>query len=111
LRRRLNYSICIAIVITAVGYVLEDRGGHFVLWPGTSGQVMVQGILLFIPSGDDFYSLPSQSYLLFNVALYSSIILGALLLIPLIRVTGSPRCVPNDYGNTTTFPNCSRFSR
>jgi hypothetical protein len=75
--RRLSYSICLATVITAASYVLHDRGGEFVLWPGLVSQVMFNGILLAIPSGDHYYSLPSGSYLVFNVAFYASIIFAA----------------------------------
>jgi hypothetical protein len=83
--RRLSYSICIATVITAASYVLYDHGGEFVLWPGLVSQVMFNGILLAIPSGDDYYSLPSGSYLVFNVTLYASIIFAALFLIARLR--------------------------
>jgi hypothetical protein len=79
---RLSYSIFLAVVISAISYVLYDRGGELVLWPGLLTQVVLNGVLLLaIPSGDDYYSLPSRAYLVFNVTFYASIIFGLLLLI------------------------------
>jgi hypothetical protein len=78
---RLTYSVCIAILITAISYVQYGRGGEFVLRPGIVSQVMFNGLLLAVPSGDVFYSLPSGAYLIFNVTFYASIVFGALLLI------------------------------
>lgn len=79
--RRLGYSIFLAIVITSVSHIFYDSGGELVLWPGLVTQVMFNGILLAIPSGDNYYSLPSQGYLLFNVTFYALIIFAAIFLV------------------------------
>jgi hypothetical protein len=86
--RRLSYSICLAIAITSVSYILYDRGGEFVLWPGLFGEGMCNGILLAIPSGDVFYRLPSVSYLVFNIMFYALIIFAVIFLIGRVRDTG-----------------------
>ena len=64
-----------------MSYGSYDRGGELVLWPGLLTQVVFNGVLLAIPSGDDYYSLPSRVYLVFNVTFYASIIFGLLLLV------------------------------
>ena len=79
------FAISVAIVITAVSHVLHNSGGEFVLWPGIAAEVMFNGILLAIPSGDDYYSLPSQAYLLLNVTFYTLIIFAAIFLVTQIR--------------------------
>ena len=72
--------------------MLYDSGGELVLWPGVITEVMFNGILLAIPSGDDFYTLPSQAYLLFNVIFYALIIFAFLLLVMRLRERGSASC-------------------
>jgi hypothetical protein len=66
--RLLNYSICLAIQITATAYGLRalDR----LLLPGLVGEVMINGLFLFISTGDEYLSLPHGSHLFLNVAIY-----------------------------------------
>ena len=68
--KQLSFSICVATVVASVSYVLLNQGGEFVLWPGFFVQVMFNGLLLAIPSGDDFYKLPSGAYLIFSIILH-----------------------------------------
>jgi hypothetical protein len=83
--KRVSFSVCLAIVITALSYALNDRGGEFVLGPGLVSQGMFNLLLLAIPTDDDFYSLPSKSYLVFNVTIYALIIFLAVVLLPWVR--------------------------
>ena len=83
--RRLSYSICLAVVITAISYTWSDRGGEFVLWPGFVSQGMFNWLLLAIPTSDDFYSLPSKSYLVLNITIYSLLVFAATLLLGSVR--------------------------
>ena len=87
IRRRLSYSICIGIVVTSISYILYDHGGEFVLWPGLLAQVMFNGILLAIPSGDDFYQLPSGSYLFLSIIFYTLVIFTTIFVISRVRDT------------------------
>lgn len=85
-RRWINYSILAAIVITAISYAMFRQGGEYLLWPGLFVQVMFNGLLLLaIPTGDDYYTLPSEAYLAFSVVFYSFIVFIALFLFSRIR--------------------------
>lgn len=77
-RRLINYSLCIGIVVTAISFALYRQGGELVLWPGLLCQVLLNGILLFIPTGDDFYTLPSFSYLIFNTLFYALVVFATI---------------------------------
>jgi hypothetical protein len=83
--RALSYSICFAVVITALSFTWSERGGEFILWPGLVSQGMFNWLLLMIPTGDDFYSLPSKSYLVFNITIYSAVVFAGLLLMRSVR--------------------------
>jgi hypothetical protein len=79
--RRLSYSICLGIVLTLISYLQPDRGGDLVLWPGLFVQVMVNTILLAIPTGDVFLSVPAESYVVFSFIIYTLAIFGVILVI------------------------------
>ena len=86
--RRLTNSILTAIVITAISYAMFHEGGEYFLWPGLFVQVMLNGLLLLaIPTGDDYYTLPSGAYLAFSVIFYSFIVFIALFLFS--RISGN----------------------
>ena len=82
------FAISVAIVITAVSHILHDSGGEFVLWPALAAEVMFNGILLAIPSGDDYYSLPSRAYMVFNLSFYTLIIFATIFLVTRPREKG-----------------------
>jgi hypothetical protein len=82
---RLIYSIGIAIFVIALSYAFYDRWGEFVLWPGVISHVMVNGLLLAIPTGDYFLTLPSITYLVLNVTFYASIVFSFLFLMAHIK--------------------------
>lgn len=83
--KRLVYSICAAGVITAVGYLTEDQRMEFLTLPGRFIYLMFSGVMLFVPTGDEFYILPAGSDVVLNLAFYATMIFAALILIPLIR--------------------------
>lgn len=85
--RKTCYSICLAIVVTSISYILYGHGGEYVLWPGLFAHVMLNGILLAIPTGDDFYGLPSGSYFVLSVIFYTSAIFALMFLISRVRDT------------------------
>lgn len=85
--RKLNYSLVmslvIAILITAISNALNTPSGRILVQPGLHVQVILQGVLLLIPSGDLYISLPRGSYLLFNVVIYLVVIFGSFVLVSL----------------------------
>ncbi len=84
-RRRLICSVLAAAVITAISYASLQWGGEYLLWPGLFLQVMFNGLLLLaIPTGDDYYTLPSGAYLAFNVIFYGVVVFMTLFLMSLI---------------------------
>jgi len=76
-------SLVIAILITAISYSLNTPSGRIFVQPGIYVQAVLQGVLLLIPSGDFYISLPRGSYLVFNVVIYSVVIFGFFVLISL----------------------------
>lgn len=72
--QHLIYSISIAILVTAISYAFFDRWGEFILWPGVISHVMVNRLLLALPTGDVFLALPSAAYLFFNVTIYAAVV-------------------------------------
>jgi hypothetical protein len=83
--RRLTYAICTASVITAIGYVTEDQRVELLTSPGMFINVVFNGVMLMIPTGEEFYTLPTGAHLVLNLAFYTSIIFAASVMIPLIR--------------------------
>jgi hypothetical protein len=79
--RLLNYSICIALIITALSYVFPNLGGEYLMAPGIKIELLLTGMILIIPTGDYYYSFPSWSYLIFNIAFYSLMFFILLLVI------------------------------
>ena len=88
--RRLTYSICLSILLTSISYMFYAHGGEFILWPGLLVQVILNVILLAIPTGDDFYSLPSASYLVFSFIFYTIASFVAIFLIVCVREGRKP---------------------
>lgn len=79
-------STLAAMVITASSYLAFRQIGEYLLWPGVFAQVMINGFLLLaIPTGDEYYTLPSESYLAFNVIFYAVIILMTLFVMSLMK--------------------------
>jgi hypothetical protein len=76
-----SYSVSVGIVFTALAFLLYKEGGALVLWPGMLVEVMINGLMLLIIYSDDWYSLPSGSYLFFNTVFYSFIVFITLLVI------------------------------
>jgi NADH:ubiquinone oxidoreductase subunit K len=82
---RLNCSLIIGILITSISYGLMNHGSKILVQPGIFTEVMLNGALLLIPSGDEYISLPNGSYLVFNVMIYSAVSFGSLFLLKLAR--------------------------
>ncbi|MCM3869724.1 MAG: hypothetical protein ND895_03350 [Pyrinomonadaceae bacterium] len=77
-------SICASSLITAVGYLTEDQRMELLTLPGLIINMTFNWVMLAIPTGDEFYSLPAASHVVFNLAFYTTMIFAALILIPLI---------------------------
>jgi hypothetical protein len=82
---RLNFSLVIGILITSISYGLMNHGSKIFVQPGIFTEVMLNGALLLIPSGDEYISLPSGSYLVLNVMIYSALSFTAFFLLRLAR--------------------------
>jgi len=78
--KRLSYSLSIAIVITAVAYVLADVGGRVLLMPGLIGGLVVHGALMIV-SNEFIFSWRTSAALLVNTAFYTGLSYGVLSLV------------------------------
>ena len=85
--RLLQYSILFAVLVTGLSYGLMDYGGKILVQPGIVGEVMLNVILLLIPTGDEYLKLPAHSYLILNVLIYSAAIFAVLFLLNLARTS------------------------
>ena len=84
--KRLSYSLSTAIVITAVAYVLADRGGSFVSMPGLIGGLLVHGALMMVSnleagSHELIFAWSTNAALLVNAAFYTGLSYGVLSLV------------------------------
>ena len=78
--KRLSYSLSIAIVITAVAYVLAEAGGRVLLMPGLIGGLVVQGALMLV-SHEFIFVWRTSAALLVNTAFYTGLSYGVLSLV------------------------------
>ena len=78
--KRLSYSLSIAIVITAVAYVLAEAGGRVLLTPGLIGGLVVQGALMMV-SDEFIFTWRTSAALLVNTAFYTGLSYGVLSLV------------------------------
>jgi hypothetical protein len=81
-----SYSVSTGIAVTALSFLLYGQGGALFLWPGMLVELMINGVMLFIIHSEDWYSLPSGAYLIFNTAFYSFIVFIILLLLTRLRL-------------------------
>ena len=79
--KRLSYSLSIAIVITAVAYVLPELGGRVLLMPGVIGGLLVHGVMMMFSSGDFIFAWRTSSALLVTTAFYTGLSYGVLSLV------------------------------
>lgn len=86
--KRVAYSICVAIVITVIAYVMSDHGIESLILPGVVINLVFNWVMLLIPTGEEYYTLPSGAHVVLNVAFYTSIVCAALFLFSLIRDRG-----------------------
>ena len=70
--KRLSYSLSIAIVITAVAYVLADAGGRVLLMPGVIGGLVVYGALMIV-SDEFIFAWRTSAALLVDTAFYTGL--------------------------------------
>jgi len=70
--KRLSYSLSIAIVITAVAYVLAEVGGRVLLMPGVIGGLVVHGALMMV-SDEFIFAWRTSSALVVNTAFYTGL--------------------------------------
>ena len=78
--KRLSYSLSIAIVITAVAYVLAEVGGRMLLMPGVIGGLVVHGALMMV-SDEFIFAWRTSSALVVNTAFYTGLTYGVLSLV------------------------------
>ena len=83
--KRLSYSLSIAIVITAVAYVLAEVGGRVLLMPGVIGGLLVHGALMMVSSGELIFAWRTISALLVNTAFYTGLTYGVLSLVQVLK--------------------------
>lgn len=76
--KRLSYSLSIAIVITAVGYVLAEDGGRVLLIPGVIAGLLVHGALMMFSSGELIFAWRTSAALLVTTAFYTGVSYGVL---------------------------------
>lgn len=69
-------SLTVATVVTLTASSFDVHDARLLLQPGIVAEVMLDWVLLLIPTGDAFLSLPQGSHLLLNVNIYSSVIFG-----------------------------------
>ena len=79
--KHVSYSVSIGIAVTALSFLLYKQGGALFLWPGFFMEVMINGLMLVVIPSDDWYSLPSGAYLVFNTAFYSFVVFIILLVL------------------------------
>lgn len=82
--KRLSYSLSIAIVITAVAYVLAEAGGRVLLTPGLIGGLVVQGALMMV-SDEFIFAWRTSAALLVNTAFYTGLSYGVLSLVQIVK--------------------------
>lgn len=80
--KRLSYSLSIAIVITAVAYVLADVGGQILLLPGVIAGLFVHGALMMV-SNEFVFAWRTSAALLVNAVFYTVLSYGVLSLVTL----------------------------
>jgi hypothetical protein len=87
--KRLSYSLSIAIVITAVAYVLADVGGRVLLIPGVIAGLLVQGAMMIAArermDGDFIFAWRTSAALLVNAAFYTGLSYGVLSLVQSLK--------------------------
>ena len=67
-----SYSISLATITTAASFFFYSSGGEFVVLPGMMMELITNGfLLLFVRTGDDFFTVPSGAFLVFNVIFYA----------------------------------------
>jgi len=78
--KRLSYSLSIAIVITAVAYVLGGVVGGVLLMPGVIAGLVVHAALMIV-SHEFIFAWPTSAALLVNTMFYTGLIYGVLSLV------------------------------
>ena len=85
LQRNLSYSICTAIVITAVASVFYKQGGEFLAVPGSFIEFVLIWLVLAIPIDELYLVTPPGTHLFLNVVFYSLALFLLLCLIQRLR--------------------------
>lgn len=80
-------TVFAGLIVTASIWDYYEGSGTLVL-PGEFLQVMLNGFLLAIPTGDEYYLLPEQAFLFLSAAVYISIVF---ILFVMISVTLTDR--------------------
>ena len=75
--KRLSYSLSIAIVITALAYVLPDAVGGMLLMPGVIGGLLFHGALMIV-SDEMIFTWKATDALVVNIAFYTGLGYGVL---------------------------------
>ncbi len=85
----LSYCVSGSVILTALSSLTYKLGGELLLVPGLFVEVMLTGfILLVFLTGDEYFSFPSGTYLIFNVIIYSCAAIGLLILAKQFKTCG-----------------------
>lgn len=90
--RYVSYSVSVGIAVTALSCLLYKEGGALFLWPGMFMELTINVLMLFIIHSEDWYSLPSGSYLFLNTAFYSFVVF---IVLSVMRLLGFLQRPPN----------------
>ena len=96
LRRLAVLSTVFAALIVAATIWDYYEGNRLLVLPGMFLQLMLDGLLLAIPTGDDYYSLPAHAFLFLSAAFYVSIVFILFLMISLTFIKSTRRAPPLD---------------
>ena len=85
LRRFGVASIVVSAIVVAISFWDYYEGSGILFLPGMYIQIMLNGILLGIPTGDHYYSLPAEAFFFFSTTFYLSLVFLPFFLICLSR--------------------------
>jgi hypothetical protein len=94
------FTVFAALIIVASIWDYYEGSGTLVL-PGEFLQIVLNGLLLAIPTGDEYYLLPEHSFLFLSAAFYVSIVFILFLMIGLTLTERTRNAPPRDAPTAT----------
>ena len=77
----LNYAITISILITSLAILFRQNIGEIILFPGILIHQILQVFFMIINTNDNWYTVPSHTYIFFNGLFYAGFIYAVLVCI------------------------------